>query len=335
MLISEVTQNSSTMTHCVGKGCEYVLTTEEKFLSVNNRLKAMDACCSCGVLTCMRCKLRGHEPITCKMFKEWDGNLEKVMDALNEEWRSKNTKPCPKCKVDIEKNQGCMAMSCRNCKTRYCWNCLSTETVHYGGKCLKYKRDDSLDFSEEYLKRLQFYCDRYLEQQRSFEFNLERYQKISKKLNETSSIFQKVNTEITPRCLEFYLDAVKFIAKSRSFIIYTYPLAFQIMGERRTDLFSQTQYFLQYALEVFDDYIEKHPLDLLIDQNETGYCLRAKFSSIKAKILELETNLFKQFQNARKDFCDPDFLLSVELDFKDRQRALKSRKEGKIYSLIF
>jgi ariadne-1 len=33
-------------------------------------------------------------------------------DEIDKAWISLNTKPCPKCKLNIEKNQGCMHMTC-------------------------------------------------------------------------------------------------------------------------------------------------------------------------------------------------------------------------------
>jgi len=43
-----------------------------------------------------------------------------------------NTKPCPKCGVQIEKNQGCNNMNCSKCKFSYCWLCLGAWSKHGG-----------------------------------------------------------------------------------------------------------------------------------------------------------------------------------------------------------
>lgn len=79
----------------------------------------------------MRCGLAGHEPLRCDMFKEWDSTLSKKLDSLNFIWKEKNTKCCPECKVNIEKNQGCMHMTCFKCRYEFCWLCMDTWKVIY------------------------------------------------------------------------------------------------------------------------------------------------------------------------------------------------------------
>lgn len=64
------------------------------------------------------------------MFKEWIGLVGGKREYLNDLWIKKNTKKCPKCKTDIEKNQGCMHMTCRNCKYEFCWLCTNDWKQH-------------------------------------------------------------------------------------------------------------------------------------------------------------------------------------------------------------
>ena len=139
--------------------------------------------------------------------------------------------------------------------------------------------------------------------------------------------YKKLNTVVTPGCLKFYVDALKFSAKCRSFIVYTYPIGFKILGENENYLFSQTQYFLEYALEVLDKYFENNPLKSLIDKNETGVCLSKEYSNIKAHIQRLTVNLGEQFKNAKKEFSNREFLKKIQEKFnKDKESILNSKR---------
>lgn len=326
-------ENSNTNVYCLGKGCDKTFKCEEKFLSKNNKLPAMDAVCDCGTLVCLRCKKLGHEPLDCKWFDEWDSNLEKVMDTLNNDWKKKHTKPCPKCKSDIEKNRGCMHMTCAKCRHEFCWLCLGDWRGH--SACNKYKAPDG-DMSEKYLKRLQFFTDRYLEHKRALEMNDEKIKEYLEKLSPKSkTIFYKINYEISLKSLDFYLDALKFVAKCRSFIIYTYPIGFKIIDENRSQFFSQTQYYLEYALEVLDKCLESNPMRKLVSENETGPCLSKFYSGVKSKIIQLQVGLSQQFKNARKEFANQDFLLSVQIDFNQRKNIFDSGKSKIFFNLKF
>jgi len=36
-------------------------------------------------------------------------------------------KPCPKCKIVLEKHGGCATTTCTSCKTVFCWKCLKKD----------------------------------------------------------------------------------------------------------------------------------------------------------------------------------------------------------------
>ena len=51
-------------------------------------------------------------------------------DSANVDYIRLNCKPCPKCKTNIEKNQGCQHMTCRKCMHEFCWICKETWFHH-------------------------------------------------------------------------------------------------------------------------------------------------------------------------------------------------------------
>lgn len=119
---------------------------------------------------CFGCGDSGrHFPVACEALEEWkkkiseevdqgkeDGDSksdEKYEDVAQRLWMRANTRPCPKCKAPIEKNEGCNHMSCFNpqCKHEFCWICRKDWKLHNtatGGffRCNRWQDEDKHDF---------------------------------------------------------------------------------------------------------------------------------------------------------------------------------------------
>jgi hypothetical protein len=101
-------------------------------------------CHVCHFRTCINHKAPHHHGLTCA---EYDAKI-KERDEQSDAWKAANTKKCPQCKVDIEKNEGCDAMTCcvfgtdvcnrsrrggRTCDHggfcghKFCWLCLGAD----------------------------------------------------------------------------------------------------------------------------------------------------------------------------------------------------------------
>ena len=61
---------------------------------------------NCRFTFCRQCKVEWHTDSSCEQYQEWRKENSNA-DNLYEIWRAKHTKPCPKCRVDIEKWTGC------------------------------------------------------------------------------------------------------------------------------------------------------------------------------------------------------------------------------------
>lgn len=74
-------------------------------------------CPSCLVRICASCQTEAHDGLVCVRPDEGD--------SLFEEWmRNNDVKPCPGCKMPIEKTMGCHHVTCTVCSIHLCWVCL-------------------------------------------------------------------------------------------------------------------------------------------------------------------------------------------------------------------
>ncbi|KAL4297392.1 hypothetical protein GQ457_12G002580 [Hibiscus cannabinus] len=79
----------------------------------------------------LQCTVEAHRPVDCDTVTKW--MLKNSVDGENMNWILNNSKICPKCKRPIEKNLGCMHMTCRPpCGYEFCWLCLGPWTEHGG-----------------------------------------------------------------------------------------------------------------------------------------------------------------------------------------------------------
>ena len=164
-----------------------------------------------------------------------------------------------------------------------------------------YKEDESKDDDLAALKRLEFYMDRYMEHKQSLILAEESVKEHSKKfdpLRSANPVLIKLNTEVLPGALDFYLDALKFSALCRSFVVFTYPFSYKIVIKNKEALFAENQYCLEYSLETFDKYMREHPVESLFTVTELSPCLTMNFGSIKNDVSHLKLRLTEQFENA-------------------------------------
>ena len=79
-------------------------------------------CPKCQLNSCFNCKEEYHHGSTCAKHQQWKKENCKG-DVAFENWMKKqeNMKACPRCKVSIQRPDGCNHMTCANCKYHFHW----------------------------------------------------------------------------------------------------------------------------------------------------------------------------------------------------------------------
>ncbi|KAJ3555918.1 hypothetical protein NP233_g12095 [Leucocoprinus birnbaumii] len=80
--------------------------------------KATLQCPSCLTSICTRCHTEAHDEFQCS---------DQVQDELFKKWvKEHDVKHCPSCDIPIERVEGCNHMTCTQCQTHICWQCMKT-----------------------------------------------------------------------------------------------------------------------------------------------------------------------------------------------------------------
>ncbi|KAJ4968988.1 hypothetical protein NE237_015689 [Protea cynaroides] len=116
--------------YCPYKNCSALLLDDGGVIKESE-------CPSCHRLFCAQCKVPWHSGINCQEFQKLNENERTGEDImLMELAKHKKWQRCPKCKVMVERSQGCLYMMCR-CGFAFCYNCgfQISNAYHYCVNC--------------------------------------------------------------------------------------------------------------------------------------------------------------------------------------------------------
>jgi len=134
-LVRSYVEQNSMVKWCPAPDCPYCVEVD----SANSNVTHEEVVCNCSHKFCWNCLEESHRPIGCDTVKKWIDQINNG-DSLNAYWIFCNSKPCPKCGRPIEKNQGCMHMTCASpCGFQFCWLCLGDWFKH--NSCNQYSPD--------------------------------------------------------------------------------------------------------------------------------------------------------------------------------------------------
>eukprot|EP00389_Voromonas_pontica_P017407 GDKH01027309.1.p1 GENE.GDKH01027309.1~~GDKH01027309.1.p1 ORF type:complete len:556 (+),score=100.03 GDKH01027309.1:85-1752(+) len=276
--------------------------------AVLNKSSKGDVHCSCNHWFCIKCGDGAHQPISCELVQKW--NEKNQSEAENVTWILVNTKICPKCKNPIEKNQGCMHMTCR-CRHEFCWVCLDDWRHHtscnvYGGGRVtdeavrSNKGEEAVRAkAKESLERYAFFYERFRAHAQGEKVAQEKtLPKTQVSMEFLSSVLQGLAD------VEFMELAVRQIIDCRRLLKWSYCGSFFAKFQKdKKVLFEFQQGQLESYLDRLQELAENTDLERLVGEECLSY---QPFFDYKAQLVNL-TQVVGDFFAKMSDCFGEDF----------------------------
>ncbi|XP_052207742.1 probable E3 ubiquitin-protein ligase ARI7 isoform X1 [Diospyros lotus] len=216
---------------CPAPGCEYAI----EFVAGSG---GYDVSCLCSYGFCWNCTEEAHRPVDCGTVAKWI--MKNSAESENMNWILANSKPCPKCKRPIEKNQGCMHMTCTPpCKYEFCWLCLGAWSDHgerTGGfyACNRYeaaKQEGAYDETERRREMAKNSLERYTHYYERWATNQSSRQKALADLHQMQTVYLEriSDKQSQPESqLKFIIEAWLQIVECRRVLKWTYAYGYYL-----------------------------------------------------------------------------------------------------------
>ncbi|XP_066533650.1 probable E3 ubiquitin-protein ligase RNF217 [Hoplias malabaricus] len=78
-------------------------------------------CTKCQFVWCFKCHAPWHEGLKCREYRKGDKLLRHWASVI--EHGQRNAQKCPRCKIHIQRTEGCDHMTCTQCNTNFCYRC--------------------------------------------------------------------------------------------------------------------------------------------------------------------------------------------------------------------
>ncbi|CAN6363656.1 unnamed protein product [Urochloa humidicola] len=275
---------------------------------------AADVFCACRHGFCWRCGEEAHRPVSCDTVRAWLDKNNSYSETAN--WVLDNTKPCPKCLLPLEKDQGCMHMTCPPpCGHEFCWVCL--DPWHDHRLCPGFREDNGgedgdeddtangggnreKDYREELNRRLMNASDRYLYHYERWIANFSSLEKVIKDMEELESTeIERIAAmaELPEREFGFLTAAYEQIADGRRVLKWAYAYGYYLDPARdavRRGLFED-------LLDQANAWLEKLHAAAELERKET-FCAAAEPAVIRELLLGYYKGRVENFTSVTRTF---------------------------------
>ncbi|XP_076928335.1 putative E3 ubiquitin-protein ligase ARI8 isoform X2 [Bidens hawaiensis] len=293
---------------CPAPGCDYAVD----FIVGGG---TFDVTCRCSYGFCWNCTEEAHRPVDCDTVSKWIRKNSAESENMN--WILANSKPCPKCKRPIEKNQGCMHITCTPpCKFEFCWLCLGAWSDHgerTGGfyACNRYeaaKQEGVYDDSEKRREMAKNSLERYTHFYERWATNQSSRQKALADLQQMQNVhLEKLSDkQCQPESqLKFITEAWLQIVECRRVLKWTYAYGYYLPAHEnaKRQLFEYLQGEAESGLERLHQCAEKELYSYLnVDGPSKDFNeFRMKLAGLTSVTRNYFENLVRALENGLSD----------------------------------
>lgn len=258
-IIRNYLQYRTNVRACLDSYCSHFLVRDDMIPYISH-IPTIERCkntvknhfveCPCTKRICFQCSNEDHYPISCETLEKWN-ELDKS-DGRTMDWLLSNTKRCPKCKMSIEKNQGCRHMKCKSCTHSFCWDCMHPWETNcgYSKNCNGIMLEGYDKVAEERVKKatldLQYYMHYFkgfMSQKDALKFSILLKEKMIHKSHQLSEYFGSLH-----ETGEFLIEALNVIIQARNVIKYMYVYSYfepenkHLVDSTQGDFMNKTDY---------------------------------------------------------------------------------------------
>lgn len=275
-------EEMSSLAWCPSPNCEYAIECSSRRSDLNVHTPSVK--CLCGFEFCFGCGQENHRPNICVFAKMWIKKNNDDSETAN--WIFANTKDCPKCESQIEKNGGCNHMTCKKCRHQFCWMCLGDWSKHGSQyyNCSKYNEGEGLELentkeaTRRDLQRYLHFYDRFANHRHSLALESKTFARIQGKMKDLQKTRGMSWIEV-----QYLSQAFENLRDARRALSWAYSFAYYLKPSHITAIFEDNLRDLELAAENLSELFEK-PTESLPDI-KLQMLNRAAYVSQRRKIL--------------------------------------------------
>ncbi|CAL8089223.1 unnamed protein product [Orchesella dallaii] len=278
ILINDFVNKNKYLKYCPGERCDAIWRMNWDGVPWNFQ----EVACKCGESYCFSCNKKWHFPLSCTLHEFWLKNTPDDFGNENLRWIQTNTKSCPKCLSNIQKNGGCNQMTCKKCGFKFCWLCLKPWAKHG----ILYCNDaDILNNAESAAAknhlRFLFAYDRFVAYGLSYDLERKMLEEAPARMCEIKSAMQMKH----PNEAWFYEDAIKGLLICRKLLQYSFPFVHYLERGSQVEIFETNMNHLHEAVTDLFFYLAQDQSPKFLGENKLKVMNLTNFCKQRRKVL--------------------------------------------------